>query len=386
MRVLMLSWEYPPLIVGGLGRHVGALAVELARTGHDVVVVTRGGPSDERRHGVRVLRCALDPIELDFTTETLLSWAQAGEHSLLRAALPLLGDWRPDVVHAHDWLVAQSAITVSGLVGCPLVATIHATESGRNQGWLPAPLNRAIHSIERWLATTADAVITCSGAMRDEVERRFEVQARVVPNGIHVPAWQPRPAARAEARARYAGDGPLLVYAGRLVHEKGPQVLIAALPRLRRRFPGLHVVVAGTGPMAEQLRASAGRRVQWAGFLAERPLAALFGAADAVVVPSIYEPFGLVALEAAAAGAPLAVADTGGLRDLVHDGVSGVRFEPDSPPALARAAGGLLADPARGRRLARAARRAVRTDFSWRAVAVRTAAIYAGSEPGDAGG
>ncbi|MBN9618929.1 MAG: glycogen/starch synthase, partial [Actinobacteria bacterium] len=179
MRVLMLSWEYPPLVVGGLGRHVEALARELAATGHDVRVVTRGGeaaPSPgEVRDGVRVVRAAADPLAIDFTTETLLAWSQAAEHSLLRAALPLVRRWRPDVIHAHDWLVAQTAVTLAEATRAPLVVTLHATEAGRHQGWLPAPLNRAIHSVERWLARRADEVLTCSETMRDEATRLFEL-------------------------------------------------------------------------------------------------------------------------------------------------------------------------------------------------------------------
>ena len=110
VRVLMLSWEYPPLVVGGLGRHVEALSRELVRAGHEVQVVTRGEKDeivDELVDGVQVRRAALDPLAIDFTTESLLAWAQASEHALMRAALPLLRRCRPDVVHAHDWLVAQ---------------------------------------------------------------------------------------------------------------------------------------------------------------------------------------------------------------------------------------------------------------------------------------
>src|SRR5690242_10826814 len=132
-----MSWEYPPLVVGGLGRHVEALARQLAASGHDVRVVTRGegdAVSDETRDGLRVRRAAVDPIAIDFTTETLLAWTQASEHALVRAALPWVRRWRPDVVHAHDWLVAQSAITVAEATGAPLVTTVHATEAGRHQG------------------------------------------------------------------------------------------------------------------------------------------------------------------------------------------------------------------------------------------------------------
>src|SRR4051794_4373764 len=245
----MVSWEYPPLVVGGLGRHVEALARQLAHDGHDVRVVTRGDAASGRTDvvaGVRVIRAAADPIAIDFTTETLLAWSQAFEHALLRAALPAVKRWRPDVVHAHDWLVAQSAITLAETTGAPLVATLHATEAGRHQGWLPQPLNRAIDSVERWLAQRAAAVITCSTGMHDEVTRLFGLDATrvsVVPNGIDALRWRPDAAAVRVARERYRGGGPLIVYAGRLVHEKGVQTLLAGGRALRDAHPGLRVAI-----------------------------------------------------------------------------------------------------------------------------------------------
>jgi glycogen synthase len=384
----MLSWEYPPLLIGGLGRHVDALARELVRAGHDVCVVTRGDKqhgTDEPVDGVRVVRAAIDPLAIDFTTESLLAWAQASEHALLRAALPVLPAWAPDVVHAHDWLVAQSSITLAELTGAPLVATIHATEFGRNQGWLPTPLNRAIHSVEGWLAHRADAVITCSSTMSTEVRDVFELppeRVTVVPNGVDLTAWRTTATRRAAARARVAPDGPLLVFVGRLVHEKGLQTLLAALPALRGRHPGLQLVVAGSGGHETSLRDQAAqlritRAVQWAGFVDEDTLARLIGAADVAVVPSLYEPFGLVALEAAAARTALVVADTGGLRDLIEAGIPAASFPPGDHRALGRAVTEVLDDPVAARSAISRASRRIRRDYTWPAVSRRTAEIYA---------
>jgi glycogen(starch) synthase len=386
MRILMLSWEYPPLVVGGLGRHVEALARELVAAGHDVRVVTRGQAEavvDERRDGVRVRRSALDPIAIDFTTETLLAWAQAAEHSLLRAAMPFVRRWRPDVVHAHDWLVAQSGVTLAQVTGAPLVATIHATESGRNQGWLSKPLNLAIHSFETWLAHQAAAVITCSSAMHDEVTKLFDLadeHVTVVPNGIDPERWRVRPAARRAARSAL-GDGPVVVFAGRLVHEKGLQTLVASLPLLRRTFPGLRVVVAGTGghlgglqTQARELRVA--RAMQWLGFVPESELAPVLAAADVAVVPSLYEPFGIVALEVAAARTPLVVAETGGLVDLVSSGVAAASFPARDVAALCTAVSSVLADPVAAKQATARAARVIRRDYTWRAVALHTADVY----------
>lgn len=387
VRVLLLTWEYPPLVVGGLGRHVEALARELAAGRHHVRVVTRGEASTsstEERDGVVIHRAATDPLAIDFTTESLLAWAQANEHSLLRAALPLVRDWHPDVVHAHDWLVGQTAITVAEATGASLVTTIHGTEAGRHQGRLPQPLNRAIHSVERWLTGRSAAVITCSAAMRAEVLNLFELpgeRVTVIGNGIDAPRWRPSAAARRAARARLGEDGPLLVFAGRLVHEKGVQTLLDALPALRDMHPGLRLAVAGTGPYEAALRRRARQRrvartVRWLGFVAEAELAAVLGAADLVVLPSTYEPFGIVALEAAVAGAPLVVAETGGLADLVAAGVPAASFPPGDAAELSTAVAKLLADPDDTRRDADRAARVVRRNYSWEAVARRTAQTY----------
>jgi glycogen(starch) synthase len=389
VRVLMLSWEYPPVMVGGLGRHVHALAEAMARAGHEVTVVSRHPgsadvPYDEVSGGVRIVRVPEDPSLLSFTDD-LLAWTMALNHALTRAGLAVCDEAPPDVVHAHDWLVAHAATTLKHHLGVPLVATLHATEAGRHQGWLPGPLNRGIHSIEWWLTYEARRVVTCSAYMRWEVTRLFELppeKVDVLPNGVDAARWQVAPEQVAVARRRWAAGGPLLAYGGRLVHEKGVQDLLAAMPRLRRRHPGLRLVVAGTGPSAEELRSQAralrlGRSVEFTGFVPDADLAALVAAADCAVIPSRYEPFGLVALEAAAAGTPVAVSDVGGLAELVADGRTGVKFAPDDPASLAAAVDRLLADQVLCRRLVRNARAVLAARHTWAAVAERTVATYA---------
>jgi glycogen(starch) synthase len=303
---------------------------------------------------------------------------------MLRAALPVIRNWQPDVVHAHDWLVGQSGVTLARDTGAPLVATLHATEAGRHQGWLPRPLNLAIHSVERWLAHQADTVITCSTRMRHEAVELFELdeaKVHVVANGIDAARWQVGARARAAARERFGDDGPLLVYAGRLVHEKGVQTLLRAVRTLRETHPGLRLVVAGTGHHEAALRALTRRlrlvrAVDFVGFVTETELPALLAAADAVVVPSFYEPFGIVALEAACAGAPLVVAETGGLADLAAAGVAVASFPAGDVEALAGAVGKVLVDPVAAARAARRAGRLVRRGYTWRRVAEQTLAVY----------
>ncbi|HEX5494984.1 MAG TPA: glycosyltransferase family 4 protein [Mycobacteriales bacterium] len=390
MRVLMLSWEYPPIMVGGLGRHAHALAEALAATGHEVTVVSRhgeGAPYDEVVNGVRVVRVPEDPPVFPFDTQ-LLAWAMAFNHAMSRAALRVVEQARPDVIHAHDWLVAHAATTAKHHTSAALVATIHATEAGRHQGWLPGPTSRAIHSVEWWLTYEARRVVTCSSYMRWEVTRLFDLppdKVDVVPNGVSLDRWRGNPERATETRSRFpalAGStGPLVVYAGRLVYEKGVHDLLRAMPRLRRRHPGIRLVLAGEGPHDAALRDQAralrlGRSVTFTGFLAEPDLAALAAAADCAVVPSIYEPFGMVALEAAAAGTPLVVTDVGGLREFVQHGVTGLRFSPGDVAGLADAVSSVLRDEVLARRLTRQARVVLERDYAWPRVAGQVAGTY----------
>jgi glycogen(starch) synthase len=395
----MVSWEYPPVVVGGLGRHVHALARELAAAGHDVVVLSRHPTgTDAGTHptgldeagDVRVLRAAEDPLHLEFARD-MVAWTLATGHAMVRAALTRLGSWRPDVVHAHDWLVAHPAIALADVLGVPLVATIHATEAGRWSGWLTSRTSRQVHSAEWWLARRADRVITCSAAMRAEVAELFDLDpgpVAVLHNGIAPGRWRVPRARVAAARERWASGGaPLLAYFGRLEHEKGVQDLLAALPRVRRAHPGARLVVAGTGTAADLLVAAARRHrvlrsVRFAGHLPDAELAALLAAADAVVLPSLYEPFGIVALEAAAAGAPLVASTAGGLGEVVRDGETGLSFAPGDVAGLAAAVGAVLDDPRAAARRAAAARAGLARDFDWARIAADTAEVYATAPAG----
>ena len=395
MRVLMVSWEFPPVVVGGLGRHVHALSRELAAAGHEVVVLSRRPTgTDAGTHptavetvsGVRVVRVAEDPPHLEFERD-MVAWTLAMGHALVRHALvELLPGWRPDVVHAHDWLVAHPAIAIADTLDVPLVATMHATEAGRHSGWLPGPMNRQVHSTEWWLANRADEVISCTTSMRQEVATLFDLateRIHVVHNGIDAHRWRvPRAAAAAERIRRNQAPGPRLVYFGRLEFEKGVQDLVAAMPRIRRRHPGTRLLLAGTGTqlefLAERVAAHRVRRsVDFLGHLPDARLAALLRTADAVVLPSRYEPFGIVALEAAAVGATLVASDAGGLGEVVLDGVTGVSFAAGDVPGIADAVSRALSDPAAARRRSRAAKARLRDDFDWTRIAASTAEVYA---------
>ena len=393
MRVLMLSWEYPPVVVGGLARHVHALARHLVRDGHEVVVVCRHtAGTDAETHpladrvveGVRIIRVAEDPLHVTFERE-LVAWTLAMGHAMIRAATTLLRGWRPDVVHAHDWLVTHPSIAIAEQAGVPLVGTIHATEAGRHSGWLSHPLNQQVHSVEWWLANRVDSLITCSQAMRHEVAHLFDIDGEditVIHNGIEERGWQIPGDEIEAARVTHSPDGaPLLLYFGRLEWEKGVQDLLAAMPRIRRAHPGTRLVVAGEGrhlgELVEQAKRLRIRRaVEFAGHLSDRDLRAVLAAADAVVLPSRYEPFGIVALEAAAAKAPLVASTAGGLGEVVIDGETGLAFAPGDVDALGGAVDAVLGDPAAARGRAAAAQARLAGDFDWGRIAEATAHVY----------
>jgi glycogen(starch) synthase len=246
-------------------------------------------------------------------------------------------------------------------------------------------MNKAIHSVEWWLGREACRVLVCSEYMKWEVSRLLELpgnRVEVIPNGVDDRIWQAQPGAVARARSTFAGGGPLVGFAGRLVYEKGVQHILHAIPRLRAQHPELRVVIAGDGPYRAELQQVAhdldlDRTVRFAGFMNEKQLPAVLAATDATVVPSLYEPFGMVALEAAAAGAPLAVSATGGLAEIVEPGVTGVTFPHSDPDALAGAVGTLLADQPFARSVARRARTMVAERYGWSTIAARTAAAYA---------
>jgi glycogen synthase len=390
VKILMVSWEYPPVVIGGLGRHVHHLATALAAAGHEVVVLSRRpagtDPSthpstDDVSEGVRVIAAAQDPHEFEFGTD-MMAWTLAMGHSMIRAGLTVRNrrsgtPWRPDVVHAHDWLVAHPAIALAEYFDVPLVCTMHATEAGRHSGWVSGKISRQVHAVESWLARESDSLITCSASMGEEIAELFGpglAESRVIRNGIDSHLW---PYAR---RKPHPGP-PQLLYLGRLEYEKGVHDAIAALPRIRRAHPGTTLTIAGDGTQQDWLVEQARKHkvfkaVRFAGRVDHDQLVALLHACDAAVLPSHYEPFGIVALEAAATGAPLVTSNVGGLGEAVIDGETGTSFPPRDVVALAAAVRAVLDDPAAAQRRATAARKRLNSDFDWHTVAAETAQVY----------
>jgi len=397
MKVLMVSWEYPPVVIGGLGRHVHHLSTALAAAGHEVVVLSRRPSgtdpsthpsSDEMNEDVRVVAAAQDPHEFTFGKD-MMAWTLAMGHAMVRTGLSLKKKrsgrpWRPDVVHAHDWLVAHPAVALSEFYDVPMVSTIHATEAGRHSGWVSGSLSRQVHALESWLVRESDSLITCSASMRDEITELFGpglAEVTVIRNGIDAARW---PFAE-RRRHGVAGGPPELLFMGRLEYEKGVHDAIAALPRIRRAHPGTTLTIAGDGTQQDWLVEQARKHrvlkaTRFVGRLDHAELLAALHRADAAVLPSHYEPFGLVALEAAAAGTPLVTSNIGGLGEAVINGETGMSCSPRDVARLAEAVGAVLDDPAAAQRRARAARERLTSDFDWHTVADETAQVYLASK------
>lgn len=386
MRVLMIAWEFqrPSTDDAPRGR-IAALSAALVAAGHAVTVVTRHDAAAAAVavvDGVRVVRA--EPLT-GAVSGGALGQTMAVNHLLAEAAKRTMPAEGYDVIHAHDWLVTHAAVTLKEALGLPFVASMQATEAGRHQGYLPGEASRSVHSVEWWLGSEACRVIVPTAYLGWEVQHLFDVPAErvdVVPNGIDPDMWTATAREVLAARLRFAGEGPLLVYAGRLIAEKGVQDLLEALPAIRDRHPGTRAVVAGDGDYRAALIEEARKRklhraVSFPGHLDQRTLAAVLAAADAFVMPSRYEATGTVALEAAASGAALVVASTGGLASIVEHGVTGVRFPVGEPDGLADAVNALLQDPMFAQNLASKARQMVRDRHSWQATARRTAAVYA---------
>jgi glycogen(starch) synthase len=390
MKVLMVSWEYPPVVIGGLGRHVHHLSTALAAAGHEVVVLSRRPTgtdpsthpsSDEIAEGVRVVAAAQDPHEFSFAQD-MMAWTLAMGHAMVRTGLSLTdnssdGPWRPDVVHAHDWLVAHPAIALAEFYDVPMVSTIHATEAGRHSGWVSGALSRQVHAVESWLVRESDSLITCSASMCDEIAELFGpglAEITVIRNGIEAARWP-------FATRRPRTGAPELLFVGRLEYEKGVHDAIAALPRIRRAHPGTTLTVAGEGTQLDWFVEQARKHrvlkaTRFVGRLDHDELLGALHRADAAVLPSHYEPFGLVALEAAAAGTPLVTSNIGGLGEAVIDGITGMSCPPRDVARLAKAVCAVLDDPAAAQRRAYAARERLTSDFDWHTVADETAQVY----------
>jgi glycogen(starch) synthase len=386
MRILTISWEYPPIIEGGLARHVRKLSEHLVAEGVEVHVLTRGGgrlPRREDRHGVAVHRLSEPPFPKD--PKAFVRWVADMNSDMLTLGQELADEFEFDLVHSHDWLVAGAAEQLARGRLLPWLVTVHATEYGRHQGWVQNYPQSHIHAAERHMVRRADRVITCSRYMRSHVSTVFGVARRrivAMQNGIDPRDLEPVADDLSALRKRYASsDEKLVLLVGRLVYEKGFHLALDALAPVIARLGSVRFLVAGTGSAEAELRRQARRlglqrKGVFLGWVGDDMLHSLYRISDLCIVPSIYEPFGIVALEAMASGCLCVVADTGGLREVVPgDGTVGLRFPSRDSAALEAILERVLTDDEERTQLVAEAREHV-LRFDWAAVAAHTAKLY----------
>jgi len=290
------------------------------------------------------------------------------------------------LIHDHDWLTAFAAIALKRNFKLPLLATIHATEQGRARGPLGTNVQRAINHTEWLLTFEAWRIITCSQYMASEVMGFFGAPADkidVIPNGVRAEQFARQNGTDlSRFRAHYASpDEKIVLYVGRIVAEKGLQVLMEAVPLVLAESPSATFVIAGTGGLLPTLRRRAWElgvadKVLFTGFIPDEDRDRLYRVASCAVFPSLYEPFGIVALEAMAAKVPVVVSLTGGLQEVVRHAETGITVHADNPESLAWGINHTLIRPDWAAQRAENAYRAVVSEYNWPRIAQSTAAVY----------
>ena len=383
MKILVLAWEFPPRIVGGIARHVAELYPEVIKLGHEVHLITvefGSAPRYEMVEGIHLYRCRVAHGN-DF-----FHWVVNMNQSMGKCGGDLIikhGDF--DLIHAHDWLVGDAAIALKHTFKLPLVATIHATEYGRYNG-IHTLNQQYINGKEKRLAHEAWRIIVCSQYMRQEVQRVFlspEDKIDVIYNGI-------RPEKKhhddsfdsVKFRRRFANDTEKIVYyVGRMTYEKGVSVLLnAAFHIIKEMEDRVKFVIIGGGNTNhlknQALHLGIWEQCYFTGFMSDEDLDKFQTIADCAVFPSLYEPFGIVALESFAAYVPVVVSDTGGLAEVVKHNYTGIVTRANDSSSLTWGILEVLRNPEHCQYLVRNAYKSISERFSWDDLAKQTVAVY----------
>jgi len=377
-----LTWEFPPRVVGGIARHCEGLAKALVQQNHEVHLFTLdfpGSPSYEEMDGVKVYRASTELGHPNF-----LTWVLLFNHFLAKRMADAVHSVDFDVMHVHDWLAAFSGISFKHYLKKPMVLTVHSTEVGRAQG-LHSPDSFCINGIEWWAMYEADRVIVCSESMKNEICGHFNLpldKVDVIPNAIDVTKYQTS-VDRGSVRQRYGvGYGEkLILCVGRLVPQKGIEYFIRAIPSIAKRYPEAKFIIVGEGWSRDILEAEArasghGGKIQFTGFASDQEVINLMTSADVLVVPSVYEPFGIVALEGMASGVPVVASKVGGLSEVIEHDRTGLFVYPKSPESIAWGIDRILSDPDHAKWLTENAKEKLHKAYSWEAVAMKTVEVY----------
>jgi glycosyltransferase involved in cell wall biosynthesis len=384
LTIMMLTWEFPPRIIGGISPHVYYLSKNLAKRGAKVYVVTcdfPGTPEHEVIDGVEVFRIdSYKNPSPDFAT-----WVYLMNINMQKEAAALVKSLnrKVDVFHAHDWLVATAGIGLKHVFRRPLFATMHSTEIGRRNG-IHFDYERMIHETEAWLTYEAWKVICCSNYMVSHVQWAFGLPADkliMIPNGVNAETYTKSQNEINQFRIKFAlPEEKIVLFVGRLVYEKGVHVLVNAIPKVLQKTNAKFIIV-GNGYMRDQLSTLVknmgfAHKVLFTGFVDDETLKKLQICADVSVVPSLFEPFGIVALEAMAAKSPVVVSDTGGLSEIVEHDVDGVKVYTGNPDSLAWGITKVLTDDAYADHIKTNAYKKIQEKYNWNKIAEQTESVY----------
>jgi glycogen synthase len=400
MHIAILTNEYPPYIYGGAGVHVEYLTRELARVEqgqHTIDVLCFGDQSI--KDGNLTVRGVRPEFPLPFQDPRHQKFGDTMLRDLVMAGM--LAD--VDVVHCHTWYTHLAGCLVKQLTGARLLLTTHSLEPHRP--WKAEQLGTAYHAsswIEKTAYQNADGVVAVSESMRDDVNVLYGVpfdKIRVIHNGIDLDQYRPSPNPAVLAKYGIDPEQPFVLFVGRITRQKGIIHLVNAIQHVR---PGVQIVLCAGAPDTEEIGREMADRVRQARgetanaiiwipqIVPKEEIIALYSHASLFVCPSVYEPFGIINLEAMACGTPVVASAVGGIKEVVvndktgqlvpFEPVGGNDFEPKDPERFARdlaeAINGLLDDPDRLRKMGVRSRERVEHFFSWTSIARWTVDFY----------
>ena len=384
MKILMLTWEYPPRVVGGISKVVYDLSHKMVKEGNEVTVVTYKDGDNvkyyENDKGVEVYRVDNYMIR----PNNFIDWIMQLNFNMITKANEIINkNGKFDVIHAHDWLVAYSAKSIKESYNIPLISTIHATESGRNSG-IHDETQRYINDSEWMLTYESSEVIVNSNYMKNEVQRLFGLpydKINVIPNGVNLQLFS-NVNIDYDFRRQYAMDNEkIILYVGRLVYEKGIQNLISAMPKVLDRYHDSKLIICGRGGMIDELREQVKylgieNKVYFAGYCDSKKMQKMYKCADVAVFPSTYEPFGIVAIESMLSGTPTIVSDVGGLNEIIEHGVTGMKSYAGNANSVADSVLALLFDPKLCFNISQNAIKKVKENYNWSKITDSTYYVY----------
>jgi alpha-maltose-1-phosphate synthase len=375
LRVALLTREYPPEVYGGAGVHVAYLARELAGL-VDVTVHCQGAdrPGAVAHRPWDHLGGANPALRVMSTDLAMTAAAGAA-----------------DVVHSHTWYANLAGHLASLLYGVPHLVTVHSLEPLRP--WKAEQLGRGGYALSSWCervaVESAAAVVAVSAGMRKDVLAAYPAvppeRVRVIRNGIDTAEYAPDPATDVLDAHGVDGGRPSVIFVGRITRQKGVPVLLRAAAALDPSAqlllcagePDTPELAAEVEGLVAELRAARSGVIWIPEMLPKRAVIQLLSHATVFACPSLYEPLGIVNLEAMACGTAVVASAVGGIPEVVSEGETGLLVSPDDPEALAAALNALIGDPARAAALGRAGRERAVAEFGWQAVAAQTADLYA---------